>query len=668
MPAGRITGFSGIVPRAGARILRDNEAQIAANCRFTSGYFVPLRAPLNLSLVTVPTIVAMYRMVDAAGAGFMLAWDRDVDAVRGPVESDPTYRTYFTGAGEPRVTNLALATASTPYPAQWFVLGVTPPVTAPSVSHAGGAGAVVSRAFRYTFVTPWGEESAPSPESAVVSGRVDGTWTVGVPDVAPLNTFTVTGSSWSAGVATLTVASTFGLRVGEETTVAGMNPAGFNGTRRRISALTPTSVSFLLAVNPGAFVAGGTIVREAPHNTSGMVKRIYWSETTASGNRYGQVDECPVATTSRAVPGNTLATNSLVTVGWAMPPADLKGLVAMPNNFLAGFRANEVWFSQINVPYAWSFSEALSHEVVGMAVTGSTLIVGTNGAPYTVSGIDPQSLSVLQENAPYPCVSKRSMVVLEGRVAYASTQGLVGASGPGNFGNLSRNIYTKEEWEAINPATFFAANHQGRYVTTYSTGIDRQMLIFDPSEFASAVTANVKGMVLYGEQATGRLYLSIENVVHEWDADYGRKLPGEFMSKEFVFPMACNIGVARIEADFSITPQEAAALIAARNAILTSNQAILTSLVTRGPLNTSALNSRRLGGSRTRMVPALVLDECQFQIITDGVVRDTRDVVSSDWIRLRSGYTSDNMTIRVAGNVLIKAVQYAETIKQARQA
>lgn len=668
MPAGRITGFSGIVPRAGARILRDNEAQIAANCRFTSGYFVPLRAPLNLNLVTVPTIGSMYRMVDAAGAGFMLAWDRDVDAVRGPVESDPTYRTYFTGAGEPRVTNLALATASTPYPAQWFVLGVTPPVTAPAVSHAGGAGAVVSRSFRYTFVTPWGEESAPSPESAVVSGRVDGTWTVGVPDVAPLNTFTVTGSSWSAGVATLTVASTFGLRVGEETTVAGMNPAGFNGARRRISALTPTSVSFLLAVNPGAFVAGGTIARDAPHNTSGMVKRIYWSETTVSGNRYGQVDECPVATVSRAVPGNTLATNSLVTVGWAMPPTDLKGLVAMPNNFLAGFRANEVWFSQINVPYAWSFSEALAHEVVAIAATGSTLIVGTNGSPYTVSGIDPQSLSVLQESSPFPCVSKRSMVVLEGRVAYASPQGLVGASGPGNFGIITRNVFTEEEWTPLFPQTFFAANYRGRYVTTYCGINGCQMLIFDPSEFASAVTANVKGLVLYGEQATGRLYLTIDNVVHEWDADRGRRLAGEFMSKEFVFPMACNIAVARIEADFAMSPEDAAALIAVRNGVLASNQAILTSLITRGPLNTSALNARRLGGSRTQMVPTLSLDECQFQIITDGVVRDTRDIASSDWIRLRGGYTSDNMTIRIAGNVTVKAVQFAESIKQARQA
>jgi hypothetical protein len=62
-----------------------------------------------------------------------------------------------------------------PFPGSCFVLGVYPPRRAGVVHDGLGGGAAVSRAFCYTFVTPWGEESAPSPASAVVNGLVTGT-------------------------------------------------------------------------------------------------------------------------------------------------------------------------------------------------------------------------------------------------------------------------------------------------------------------------------------------------------------------------------------------------------------------------------------------------------------------------------------------------------------
>jgi hypothetical protein len=84
----------------------------------------------------------------------------------------------------------------------------------------------------------------------------------------PPNSFNVTGAAWAGAVATLNAASTFGLRVGEEINVTGMNPAGYNAAGAVITAIVPNvSVSYALAVNPGAFVAGGQIARAAPHNT-----------------------------------------------------------------------------------------------------------------------------------------------------------------------------------------------------------------------------------------------------------------------------------------------------------------------------------------------------------------------------------------------------------------
>ena len=80
----------------------------------------------------------------------------------------------------------------------------------------------------------------------------------------------VTGATWSPGFppiipggATLTFATTTPPSVGSQITVAGVNPAGYNGTFT-VTASTPTSVTYALANDPGAYVSGGTI---APSST-----------------------------------------------------------------------------------------------------------------------------------------------------------------------------------------------------------------------------------------------------------------------------------------------------------------------------------------------------------------------------------------------------------------
>ncbi len=68
----------------------------------------------------------------------------------------------------------------------------------------------------------------------------------------------VTGATWAASVATLTVGANHGLLVNGGITVQSMTPSGFNGTYQ-ITAVTATTVSYALTSNPGAFVSGGTV-------------------------------------------------------------------------------------------------------------------------------------------------------------------------------------------------------------------------------------------------------------------------------------------------------------------------------------------------------------------------------------------------------------------------
>lgn len=665
MVALRVVGFSGVVPRRGARLLDNNQAQIAVNCRLTSGYFGPLKQPSRVVSTGIAGIQSIFRMTDGTN-DFWLSWNVDVDAVKGPIAGDTTYRTYYSGDGEPRVTNISLAISSGPFPGAFFVLGVFPPDSAPFLAAAGGASSTtVSRAFAYTFVTPFGEESQPSPASVVVTAKIDDTWTVGSMEVAPLNSMAITAASWVGGIATITVASTFGLRIGEQINVTGMNPAGFNATKAAITALTSTTVSYALGANPGAFVAGGTLARVAPHNTTGMTKNIYWTETLASGTVFRLVKNVPVATASTTITNaTTISTADMVSQEWVMPPTDMKGMILMPNGIMCGFHGNELLFSPAFIPYAYPipFRLTTDYDIVGMGVSGSTLVVGTKGFPYVISGIDPSSMAMEKVEKPWPAQSKRSFVSTEEGVGFAVPQGLavIGSSGRGIF---TKDLYSLEEWQLLNPSTIYAAHYAGRYVFSHDLGGVREVVIIDKGEFAAEVTANSNSSVMWGDQTTGKLYAVIQDTIYQWDADPGQVLSADWMSKEFVFPKPINLGAAKVDSVFTMTAAQVAAAQAAVAAAAAVAQALISSLRTKGSANGVSLNALSLNGSALALPPPIAWNSLTFQLYANnGQLMFSRALTDGKAFRLPSGYKSDNAAFRLSGNVTVKAIVAAETM------
>jgi hypothetical protein len=81
--------------------------------------------------------------------------------------------------------------------------------------------------------------------------------------IAPSSTATtisVTGASWTSGVATLTFSAiTTKLPIGAVITITGITPSGYNVSNVQVTASTTTSVSYALASNPGAYSSGGSI-------------------------------------------------------------------------------------------------------------------------------------------------------------------------------------------------------------------------------------------------------------------------------------------------------------------------------------------------------------------------------------------------------------------------
>jgi hypothetical protein len=676
MTAFRIAGFSGLVPRLAKQLLAPNQAQVATNCNLTSGDLRPRNGPL---LVFAPVIdgdiKSMFRM-EKDGNEKWLAWNRDVDVARSPIAGNTSRRFYYTGDGEPRASEYDMATAGTgPYPAGCYVLGVTPPITKPTVAPSGGSSSTtVSRSYVYTFVTPWGEESAPSPASDVATGKIDATWGLSGMDTAPPNSGTISAASNdtpSAGYVTITLNSVFGLRAYEEITFASVTGmTDMNGTFP-INSINGSNVVIILSTTQ-TYTSGGTWARVAPHNTSGMTKRIYRTLTSPTGTEYHYLVTLSVATTtySDTISDEDAAVNeTLPSTNWLMPPANMQGIVIMANGIACGFFGNEVCFSEPFKPYAWpvAYRQTYDQDIVAIGINGTTLVGMTEGNPFTITGVDPVTMGGGMQNlgVAWPCMAKSSVASFAFGVGYAAPQGMV-IVGP-QVDIVTKDLFTQKEWSELNPDTFIATAADNRYYAGYSANDSSLMFVIDKSEAASFVKVNQRITDIWADPATGKLYVASDKQIYEWEGDVGTKLSYEWRSKKFLTAPPINYGAAKIDADFSMSEAESAGSQAAYDAIVASNEALITVGLNDG-LADPYLGEYEIGGDEMQLLPPLAIDALQFQLWANDELKFSKTVTNTRAFRLPGGFKADNVEVVLSGNVKVTGVVLAETMDGLKQA
>lgn len=166
--------FSGIAPKAEPRKLAPNMAQTAQNTDLTSRTVTPWVSPLTvLSGVATAAKTTIYRFGQdlVSDSQYWFAFPRDVDIAKGAISGDQTERTYFADPVEGlRKTNntLALTGGSGAYPWNSYPLGVPAPTITPSAAittNGSTSTDLETRYYVFTYVTNWGEESAPSAVS-----------------------------------------------------------------------------------------------------------------------------------------------------------------------------------------------------------------------------------------------------------------------------------------------------------------------------------------------------------------------------------------------------------------------------------------------------------------------------------------------------------------------
>jgi hypothetical protein len=256
------------------------------------------------------------------------------------------------------------------------------------------SGAILeARAYVYTYVTAYGEESPPSPPT-LVTGWNNATWTIDL--FAP--------PADDTGV----------LR---------------NITKKRIyrtiSAVGGQTDYFL--VTP--IVAPGNVL--SPTAGDHDINLATYVDT--------ELDT--------VIAGNIIMPSAT----WFPPPEGLAGITSMPNGMLVGFKANEIWFCEPYRPHAWPPGYVITTEfpIVGIGVTGSSVVACTSGTPYIATGVNPGSMSEVKILIAEPCNSRGSIVSTLSGVFYCSPNGLILVSGTGTASNVTELWITRDKWRSL---------------------------------------------------------------------------------------------------------------------------------------------------------------------------------------------------------------------------
>ena len=252
-------------------------------------------------------------------------------------------------------------------------------------------------------------------------------------------------------------------------------------------------------------------------------KRLYRSVTGSTGTAFQFITELPLATADYVdVLTDAELGEVLQSELWALPPADLRGILALPNGIMAGFSKNQLCLSAQNHPHAWPVEYRLNTDtdIVTIGNVDTTVVIGTKSFVYVASGNAPDAYSMAKSEVPYACVSKRSLAYLPtAGVVFAGPDGLMAVIGPGQVRNLTETVFTRRQWQALVPSSILGVAHNDIYWLFYNTGSAKGCYAIDmkPTGFGIAEMA-FHATAAYADPVEGKLYLTLDTDAEPDDA------------------------------------------------------------------------------------------------------------------------------------------------------
>lgn len=410
-----------------------------------------------------------------------------------------------------------------------------------------------------------------------------------------------------------------------------------------------------------------TLTPPAANDTNGTNRviataNIYRTITGVNGvTTFFFVASVPIATTAyadTATDATIAANNPLPSTNWSGPPSNLQGWVAMPNGMIAGWENNNIWFCEPYRPHAWPtiYQVSVDYPIVGLGVSGQTLVICTEVSPYWGYGINPSSFALSKIQAVEPCLARGSILSAPEGVYYASPNGLILIQA-GGVQNISRQYMLKDAWlnlaqigslRCARLGTGYYAwgtaqsgvfdsgsfNTSGAFSSQDLSGA-RQGLLIDPVDTRIAVTQLSNQNPTFNTMNdlwTGEVFL-IRNGAVYWinlaDTDPTSEVY-TWTSKLFQAPNKKNLGAMKIYFDVSDT-------LPVLNPVPNTNL-----------IQTLAANQWGL-----------------VSLYADQQLVWTREIrVSGEVMRLPSGFKADFYQLVIQARVAISNIQVAESVKE----
>lgn len=205
-------------------------------------------------------------------------------------------------------------------------------------------------------------------------------------------------------------------------------------------------------------------------------------------------------------------------------PAGLTNIQWWGTNQLAGIADGKLYFSRRGAPGVWPASYALGFlsPALRWQATERYGYVLTCGRPEVIDlqadCKDGRCHSVRPLEESLPLMGPRSVARWRDGVIYASVDGLVYIQGT-RASILTRDLFTREQWLALQPQAMIGVVHDGHYFWSNALGTYRLKLPgneHDPQGQDILTTLSVEASAWY-EASDGRLYFADSVGIHEWN-------------------------------------------------------------------------------------------------------------------------------------------------------
>lgn len=404
-------------------------------------------------------------------------------------------------------------------------------------------------------------------------------------------------------------------------------------------------------------------------------QRIYRSQTGQSGTYLYLIDERTAAATDYvdAVAVDALQ-EALPSADWNAPVDGLTGLTAMPNGMMAAFEGKTLYFCEPFRPHAWpqKYTLTTDFDIVALGAIGTSLVVLTTGNPYFASGSSPAVMTMVKLEQNFPCINASGVVDMGYAICFPTDEGLAAVRGDGSIGLVSATLFGRYEWKALDPDTIVAAQYGGRYVAFYDTVnadgddvVGGMFIAVGENPFLGRT--RVQAQAAFFDITESALYYvpTGGEAIYRYDAPGAVRDTIYWKSKEFWSNTPTNYGALRVDADGTLSPEEAANLAVLIAAITAANQLLLDNDEVISDINSMELNVTPLAGDNLTPIPS-GLGEVQVGIWANRVKVASISVSNRD-VRLPAGFTAELWEIDVSTDARVMNITMGETMDDLRQ-